>query len=148
MCIIGLVGPFASGCSTVATKIKEFYDYKVLSLSDELRYLFENENPGKKPKRQDLQNFGDEIRKENGSNYLATIVSEKIEDGKNYVIDSIRNPEEIKFLRKKFSSFFLFGVFADAELRWERAKEKYDDDRRCFDIDDKRDSSEDCCDKL
>lgn len=40
MCVIGLVGPFASGCSTVAKKIHEFYDYEVLSLSDELRSLF------------------------------------------------------------------------------------------------------------
>lgn len=142
MCVIGLVGPFASGCSTVAKKIQEFYDYEVLSLSDELRNLFKKENPNTEPNRQKLQDFGDAIRREHGADYLATLVYDKIEAGKNYVIDSIRNPEEIRFLRRKISTFFLFGVFADADLRWERAKEKYNSDRRGFDEDDKRDSSE------
>lgn len=110
MCVIGLVGPFASGCSTVAKKIQEFYDYEVLSLSDELRNLFKKENPNTEPNRQKLQDFGDAIRREHGADYLATLVYDKIEAGKNYVIDSIRNPEEIRFLRRKISTFFLFGV--------------------------------------
>lgn len=91
MCVIGLVGPFASGCSTVAKKIQEFYDYEVLSLSDELRNLFKKENPNTEPNRQKLQDFGDAIRREHGADYLATLVYDKIEAGKNYVIDSIRN---------------------------------------------------------
>ena len=143
MCIVGLVGPFASGCTTVANKINALRKYEVLSLSDELRYLFDERCPGLASNRKELQDFGDEIRKENGAGYLAECVSRKIEDGKDYVIDSIRNPEEITYLRRKFSNFFLFGVFADADKRWDRAREVYKDDRREFDKDDKRDSGED-----
>ena len=145
MYVIGLVGPFGSGCSYVAEKISDTYGYKVFSLSDVLRDEFKAKYPNKrKVDRQDLQDFGDTIRKENGCDYLAKIICEKInaDKTKNYVVDSIRNPEEINLLRKSFAQFFLFGVFAEPDLRWNRVKEKYNNDRRAFDEDDKRDSNE------
>lgn len=145
MYVIGLVGPFGSGCSYVAEKIVDNYEYKLLSLSDVLREEYRTENPKKKNfTRKDLQDFGDKIREEKGSDYLATIICKKINQDptKNYVVDSIRNPEEIKFLRKSFAQFFLFGVFAEPDLRWKRVKDIYDNDRRAFDEDDKRDSNE------
>lgn len=142
MCIVGLVGPFASGCTTVANKINALRKYEVLSLSDELRSLFKERYPGLASNRKELQDFGDEIRKEKGAGYLAECVSRKMEDGKDYVIDSIRNPEEITCLRRKYSNFYLFGIFADADKRWDRAREVYEDDRREFDKDDERDSGE------
>ena len=116
MCVIGLVGPFASGCSTVAKKIHEFYDYEVLSLSDELRSLFKKENPNTEPNRQKLQDFGDAIRREYGADYLATLVYDKIEAGKNYVIDSIRNPAE-RFLHFFFLVFLLMRILDGKEQK-------------------------------
>lgn len=145
MYVIGLVGPFGSGCSYVAEKIANTYGYRLLSLSDVLRDEFKAKYPNKKKvARQDLQNYGDTIRKENGCDYLAKIICQKINSDKtkNYVVDSIRNPEEINLLRKSFALFFLFGVFAEPDLRWKRVKEKYNNDRRTFDEDDKRDSNE------
>lgn len=142
--VIGLVGPFGSGCSYVANKIVENHGYVYLSLSDVLREEYKKENPKKrKIERKDLQNFGDKIREENGADYLAKVICEKIGQDKtqNYVVDSIRNPEEINCLRKSFAEFFLVGVFAEPELRWGRVKGKYDEDRRNFDEDDKRDSN-------
>jgi len=143
--IIGLVGPFGSGCSYVAKKIADMYRYEVLSLSDVLRNEFKSKYPNKrKVERHDLQDFGDIIRKEKGCDYLAKVICEKIsvDKTKNYVVDSIRNPEEINLLRKSFAQFFLFGVFAEPDLRWKRVNRKYDNDRRAFDEDDKRDSNE------
>ncbi len=138
MYIIGLVGPFGSGCSYVAEKIVENYGYEYLSLSDVLREEYRKEKPNKrKIIRKEFQDFGDKIREEKGADYLAKIICEKINQGlsKNYVVDSIRNPEEIKWLRKSFAEFFLFGIFAEPDLRWKRVKEKYDEDRRAFDED-------------
>ena len=111
MYVIGLVGPFGSGCSYVAEKISDTYGYKVFSLSDVLRDEFKAKYPNKrKVDRQDLQDFGDTIRKENGCDYLAKIICEKInaDKTKNYVVDSIRNPEEINLLRKSFAQKALF----------------------------------------
>lgn len=145
MYVVGLVGPFGSGCSYVAKKIVENYGYEYLSLSDILREEYKKENPKKrKIERKDLQDFGDKIRKTRGADYLAKIICERVNQDptKNYVVDSIRNPEEINCLRKSFAEFFLFGVFAEPDLRWNRVKEKYDEDRRAFDQDDKRDSNE------
>lgn len=143
MHVIGLVGPFGSGCSYVAQIIKSKHDYVVLSLSEVLRDEFKSKYPKKSATRKALQDFGDEIRKTNGSDYLARVISEKInkDKEKNYVVDSIRNPEEINYLRQSFAGFFLFGLFAEPDVRWKRVKDKYNDDRRAFDEDDKRDSN-------
>ena len=144
MYVVGLVGPFGSGCTYVAEKIVENHGYEYLSLSDVLREEYKKENPNKrKIARKDLQDFGDKVRETKGADYLAPIVCKKIKQDttKNYVVDSIRNPEEINCLRKSFAEFFLFGVFAEPDLRWKRVKEKYDEDRRTFDEDDKRDSN-------
>lgn len=145
MYIVGLVGPFGSGCSYVAEKINDIYDYHVLSLSDILRQEYKNEYPQKKaPGRKQLQDYGDVIRSKKGASYLAEKVRNiiKLDPSKNYVVDSIRNPEEIMYLRKEFSGFFLLGVFAEPDLRWNRVKKIYNDDRRAFDEDDHRDSNE------
>lgn len=144
MYVVGLVGPFGSGCSYVAKKIVENHGYEYLSLSEVLREEYKKEKPTKrKIARKDLQDFGDKIRETKGADYLARVVCEKVRQDttKNYVVDSIRNPEEINYLRKSFAEFFLFGVFAEPDLRWKRVKEKYDEDRRTFDEDDKRDSN-------
>lgn len=143
--VIGLVGPFGSGCSYVGKKIADNFGYETLSLSTVLRDEYKKENPSKKKiNRKALQDFGDEIRKTKGSAYLAQMICEMINQDttKNYVVDSIRNPEEINYLRKSFAGFFLFGVFAEPDLRWKRVKEQYNNDRRAFDEDDKRDSNE------
>ncbi len=72
MYIIGLVGPFGSGCSYVAEKIVENYGYEYLSLSDVLREEYRKEKPNKrKIIRKELQDFGDKIREEKGADYLA-----------------------------------------------------------------------------
>ena len=73
--IIGLVGPFGSGCSYVAEKIADIFGYEILSLSDVLRNEFKLEYPNKrKVGRKDLQDFGDKIRKEKGCDYLAKTI--------------------------------------------------------------------------
>lgn len=144
MYVIGLVGPFGSGCSYVAKKIVENHDYEYLSLSDILREEYKRRYPKKrKIDRKSLQDFGDEIRKTQGADYLAQEVCKKVNQDttKNYVVDSIRNPEEINCFRHLFAGFFLFGVFAEPDLRWERVKKIYNDDRRAFDEDDNRDSN-------
>lgn len=144
MTVIGLVGPFGSGCSYVASLIKSEYKYNVLSLSDELRELFEERNLDKNNTRSDLQDFGNNIRQEYGAEYLARRIWEKIKDNQEqgYVIDSIRNPHEIEFFRTVIPNFYLFGIFADKEVRWTRVSQKYDNDKREFEKDDHRDDGE------
>lgn len=138
---IGLVGPFGSGCTFVSSLIEKC-GYKYISLSNILRNIAK-ENGHDNPTRQELQDIGNEVRRNNIS-FLAQKAWETMQRdlNANYVIDSIRNPEEVDYLRKNHPKFFLFGIFADQDIRWDRVKDKYSKDRRTFDEDDSRDSGE------
>jgi len=116
--IFGLTGKNGSGKSTVAefliTRGFQFY-----SLSDILREELQNEK--KTITRENLIEIGNRLREQHGASVLAEKVSEKIHPDKNYVIDSIRNPFEVKTL-KRLCGFKLIKVEAPIELRFERCK--------------------------
>jgi dCMP deaminase len=89
-------------------------------LSDELReYLKEKKI---QITRENLQNEGNKLRVEKGTEALAKIVCEKIknQEYKKAIIDGIRNPAEVKFLQKNLKNFFLVSVDAPAEIRFKR----------------------------
>ena len=142
--VIGLVGPFGSGCSFVSNIIHDRHKYTQLSLSTILRSLFTRAYPDAEDTREALQDYGNDLRAENHPEYLAEIAWRKIErdSAKNYVIDSIRNPHEVDLFRRKCPDFYLIGVFADRNTRFERTKTKYGGNRTLFDRDDERDSGE------
>jgi len=144
MYVIGIVGPFGSGCSYIANLIKEQHNYEYISLSTILRNMFEQEKSRAPVLRNELQDYGDEIRKTKGKDFLARQAYEIIQKNseKNYIVDSIRNPSEVIFFRGSFPKFFLFGIFAEQEVRWSRVSDKYSDDHGKFILDDVRDSGE------
>ncbi len=149
--IIGLTGSFGSGCSYIAQEILGKRGYRVTSLSDELKTIYQ-EKTGKISldcTKAELQNFGDELREEHGTNYLAKRICDRIEEEyKNdntirWAVDSIRNPGEVRELREFSTRFFLMGVNADKEIRWERVKDKsYNGDRNEFETNDSNDTGE------
>src|ERR1051325_1658768 len=106
--LIGLTGRNASGKGEVAKYLekKSFYYY---SLSDVIRD--EVRKRGQPLTRENLIDTGNELRKQNGPGILAHRILTKIEDDKNYVIDSIRNPSEVEALRNG-KSFKLVHVDA------------------------------------
>ena len=59
-----------------------------------------------------------------------------------WVVDSIRNPYEVEYLRRAFSNFYLIGVYADKKVRWERVKKRYDNNYKAFEIEERRDWEE------
>lgn len=125
--IIGLTGKNAAGKGEVANylKAKGFVCY---SLSDIIRE--EATKRGLEHSRDILINLGNELRQRHGPNYLAKKINKKIMNAKKFftkknffVIDSIRNPYEVKELRKN-KNFILVGVEAPIELRFKRLKER------------------------
>jgi len=116
--VIGLTGENCAGKGTVAEYLKKKGFY-YLSLSDVIREELTAE--GKEITRTNLIHKGNALREEFGPAILATKTSAKIEKDKNYVVDSIRNPAEVKEL-KKLHGFTLFHVTAPAEMRFERMK--------------------------
>jgi len=114
--ILGITGSYASGKDTVAEILKEkgFIHY---SLSDILR-----EELTKKKKeitRENLINLGNELRKKYGSSVLTERIIKKLEDNKNYIISSIRNPKEIEPLLSK-NDFHLVFIESHPKVRYKR----------------------------
>lgn len=143
--VFGLTGAFGSGCSFLADYFfKDEFHFKKYSLSESLKSEFYKKFNRNSENRNELQDFGDKIRLEN-KYALAQKVFEQIENGEGLsqdqpvIIDSIRNPSEIKFFRNNYSNFILIGVYSDYDIRWKRVKEVYHNKKDEFDRDEIRD---------
>lgn len=141
--IIGMTGPFGSGCTYISKSIINDLGYEYISLSDILRKKCAEQEENEKS-RTELQDIGNKIREENGNDILAKEAIDIINnsDKNKFVIDSIRNTHEIETFKKEYSSFFLFAVWANKDIRWQRVKDKYDNNNALFEKDDVRDSNE------
>lgn len=120
MLILGVVGQIASGKGILVKYLTEKLDFTAFSLSSIVHS--ELQKKGKvKFTRQTLQDVGDELRRVYGDNVLAQRIIKAINEQKKdrIVIEGIRNPGEIEFLKKN-SNFILIGVKADRELRFRR----------------------------
>jgi len=115
--IIGLVGPIASGKGTVAA-IFQKHGYSYYSLSDRIREeITKNTLP---INRKSLQLFGNSLRREFGSSVLAKKTASLIsaDNPDTIVIDSIRNPGEVNFLKEKYDIYIL-GITANQKKRFD-----------------------------
>ncbi len=125
--IIGLVGMFACGKDVVAEYLQQkgFTHY---SLSDEIR--IEARERKIELTRENLINLANEMRAKFGAGILADRARIKmhLQKDNNYVISSIRNPDEIKALQQE-ANFVL--VLVDAEIKkrfaWLKARAREGD---------------------
>lgn len=145
MQLIGLTGLNASGKGSVADILKD-EGYVYLSLSDIVReYATEK---GRDHSRESLILSGNELRLLHGPSVLAKKAIERLSALKpeKAVIDSIRNIHEIAGL-KKVPGFYLIGVDAPVELRFERAKQRgrvgFETDLKSFIYVEKKENSSD-----
>ncbi len=115
--IIGLTGKNASGKGEVAAYLKS-RGFTYYSLSDVLR---EELKRRRKPiTRNNLIFLGNKLRDENGPSVLADKILKRIEDDHHYVVDSFRNPEEVKAFRRSARDFRLVSVEATPQKRFDR----------------------------
>lgn len=117
--IIGLVGQLCAGKGVVG-EVLEKEGFSRFTFSDRIREECRDRGI-LEPTRVDLQNVGDELRLKFGGGVLAERLMKVAEKGRveKLVVDGIRNPGEVAFLRK-FSNFYLWGVKARRKLRFER----------------------------
>lgn len=129
--VIGLTGPFGSGCSTAAKILASRRGYKPFLLSSIITDHWKQEKTRRVPSRADLQALGNEIRRQSGNpGALAEIAIRKLEqDTKEWssiVIDGIRNVGEIEVLRDRFGRrFYLLAMECPASERWRRLQNSY-----------------------
>jgi dCMP deaminase len=128
--IIGLTGENCAGKGVAAEYLmkKSFYYY---SLSDVIREQLKEQ--GIPITRENMIKKGNQLRESLGPGALGKMVAQKLEEDKNYVIDSIRNPAEVEEL-KKLGRFFLFYITAPPKARFERIKaRKREEDPKSYD---------------
>ncbi len=120
--VIGLTGANAAGKTVVSDYLKT-RGFSYYSLSDEIRE--ELARQGRPATRENLIELGNDLRRRFGAAVLAERVKGRLDPGRNYVIDSIRNPSEVEALRQ-IPNFHLLHVEAPAEVRYERARRRGD----------------------
>jgi dephospho-CoA kinase len=97
--IIGLTGHSCSGKDTIAEYVVRKHGYKHYSLSDVIRVIMKERNI--EATRANMVAIGTKLRKEDGNNFLAKKILEKISLNGKYCITSIRHCDEVVELKKK-----------------------------------------------
>jgi dephospho-CoA kinase len=138
--VVGIAGTLLAGKGTVVSILKS-KGFKHVSIRDLIKEELARQNIS--PSRMAMQDMGNEMRKKYGLGYWMKMALEKFEsDEAPLIIESLRNPAEIDYL-KKHSKFFLIGMDAPFELRFERVKKRDADldrkDQDTFVFDDARD---------
>lgn len=126
MKVIGLTGTMGSGKNTVKQILLRKFNCYHVTLSDVI--LGEIEKKRGTFNRTTLQNMGNEMRKKYGNHILTLIAIEYLSrDKEMIVVDGIRNPGEVEYLKKKFGKdFALMAVDAPTETRFQRIKSRND----------------------
>lgn len=121
---VGVVGQIACGKGVLIDYLIKKLGFVSFSLSLILHEELKKKGV-KEFTRKTLQDIGDSLRKQYGDDVLARRAIKKLlaQGEKHVVIEGIRNPGEIEFLKKN-PSFILIGVKAKRELRFKRLLER------------------------
>jgi len=117
--IFGVSGLNGAGKSEVVSYL-EARSFYALSLSDVIREVLRDR--GIEETRERMIETGNAIRGELGPGGLALKLADRLLPDRNYVIDSIRHPEEVAVLRSHTSRFQLIWVTAEDAVRLERIR--------------------------
>lgn len=119
--VIGLTGTFGAGKGTLAN-ILQSRGYVSYVLSDFIKETIIQR--GMKVTRKRLQDVGNELRKKHGGEILAKKLTERIakDSSKLVVIDGIRNPTELKYIKIYFTKCVIIGIDASPNTRFKLTK--------------------------
>lgn len=139
--VIGLTGPKAAGKDELAKILCEKYGFKYISLSTICRDVATKRHLPHITTI--LQNIGDELRLKYGPSVLAKRTVKKIQKQfpvSNMIINGIRNPWEVKALRKSYGpAFTLVALNANKNIRLRRYLKREGVTKDQFEIDNERD---------
>jgi dephospho-CoA kinase len=123
--VIAVSGTLCSGKGLVAQILKS-KDCDIDTFSSGIRDELKSKGITEATRKQ-LQDEGNRLRKEHGGQILAEKLLNKYKDSsKPLVIDGLRNIGELEYL-KKHSNFFLIGVDAPLEFRWDLTQKRKSD---------------------
>lgn len=142
--VFAVTGHIGSGCTWVASALSEQlrqarFQPKQIKLSEVIATLtgIRRTNDHSTSITMDLQKRGDNLRRSYGSSIIAGLAIREIREHRRnpnatanaFVLDSLKNPEEVEVLRTVYgSSFYLIGVLANDDTRFGRLLLKYKSD--------------------
>jgi deoxycytidylate deaminase/dephospho-CoA kinase len=149
--VIGLTGPFGSGCSKMCKVLENDFSFKAFKISEDIRKevreagkQIEKGEPGW---RKVLQDHGNKKRETDRAYWIKKIMGRTdnagVIDKDNIVIDGFRNFQEVQEIRKIYPNFFLVAICAEKNERWKRVQEDYKGRQIEFEEDDQRDKHQD-----
>lgn len=117
---------------------------------------FKEKYPNKIERTEKLQELGNNLRKKYKANHIlasaATVFfinchlkdEPSLSKRKAFLIDSLKHPKEVQFLRETFrDAFYMVGVISSEERRFKRLEQRKGYDRAEFDRVSKKDAEED-----
>ena len=122
MRVIGITGTLGAGKGTVVEHLVKNHGFRHYSVREFL--LEEIKKQGLPPNRDSMVKVANALRAQHTPYYIiAELYKRAIQEGENAVIESIRTPGEIAFLRQQ-ENFILIAVDADPYLRYERIRQR------------------------
>ncbi|MCS6956725.1 MAG: AAA family ATPase [Patescibacteria group bacterium] len=120
--IIGIVGQIAVGKGVLVKYLVKKFGFYSFSLSSIVHEELKKRKI-KKFDRKTLQDIGNDLRKKYGDDVLAKRavknLKSQISNLKNFIIEGIRNPSEVAYI-KSLPNSFIIGIKAKRELRFKR----------------------------
>ena len=122
MLIIGITGTLGAGKGTIVEYLKRKKDFRHYSVRAFL--VKEIEKRGLPVNRDSMTAVANQLRSRHHPAYIVEqLYHEALAAGQNAVIESIRTPGEVEFLRKQ-GNFYLFAVDADPKVRYQRIRQR------------------------
>jgi len=115
--ILGIIGTVGSGKDTASDYISKKLSISVFQISQPLKDLAKEKNI--EPTRENLIQIGSDLVKQNGPDFLAKLVLDKV-IGEKGIVTGIRVVEIIEYMRKN-SNFILLGIESEIQTRFERS---------------------------
>ncbi len=122
MLIIGITGTLGAGKGTIVEYLKEKKNFRHYSVREYL--IKEIEEQGLPVNRDSMTSVANRLRSDHHPAYIVEeLYKQAIRTGEDAVIESIRTPGEVDFLRKQ-GNFYLFAVDADPKIRYRRIRQR------------------------